>query len=437
MSENQGSKDQFSSLLGFLLVAIGAAVGVGSMWRFPYLCGANGGAAFIVAYLGVILLVGIPLLTAELSIGFASKQPPIKAYQTLHEGGKWHWAAFIHLAAAGSIISYTTCIVAWILNYFYQTAAGQLVGLDATALTANFQALTSNPLRVTIFGLIHLALCVIVVRGGLQKGAERVCKILMPVLAAILLIIIYNGLKLPNSSAGLDFLLKPDFSKFTFASLLAALGQAFFAIGMGILGGMVFGSYIKNPKEDLCKSSSCICISIIFAGLAAGFAIFPLVFAFGLEPTSGPGLAFLSLPNVFNHMAGGRALGTLFYLGFYIAAFTSTLGILEAITCMVKDLFHISRDKALMIIMPINVIYSVVTIYSERLFNFCDVLTSNYLIVGGVFVMSIFVGWVWGIDNFLAAINVRGAFARLWMRICVKYVGPVAIMVIFVGSFLQ
>ncbi len=437
MTEQHKPKEQFGSLIGFLLVAIGFAVGVGSLWRFPYVCGTNGGAVFILAYVVIILLVGIPLLTAEISIGFSSKAAPVKAYQTLAPGKKWYCAAYLHILAALFIFAYTAPIYAWILRYLFQTASGALAGMDSVQLGANFDILAGSSGTVILFALINWGVNVLVVRCGLEKGVERLCKILLPMLAVIMAIIIYQGLQLPGAGKGVAFLLDPDFSKFSFNSLLAALGQAFFAIGIGMLASMVFGSYIKNAKENICKCASFICTAIIVAGLGAGFMIFPMVFAFGLEPAAGPGLTFISLPNVFNQISGGRVIGTLFYLGFYIAAVTSSAGILESIVGALKDRFKISRGKALLVAVLLAVSIGIPSILSESFFANIDILTSNYIIVGGAFIIAIFVGWVWGMEKFLAAANVRNSFVRTWLTVCLKFVCPVAIIVIFIGSFIQ
>lgn len=436
MSDHYKPKEQFSSLIGFLLVAIGFAVGVGSLWRFPYVCGVNGGAVFILAYLAIILLVGIPLLTAEISIGFAGKSAPVKAYQTLAPGGKWHYAAYLHILAALFIFAYTAPIYAWILYYLFQTASGALAGMDAAQLSDNFSNLTVSSGTVILFACVNWSLNGLVVRCGLEKGVERLCKVLLPMLAIIMAIIIYQGLQLPGAGQGVAFLLEPDLGKFSFNSLLVALGQAFFAIGIGMLASMVFGSYIKNPGENLCKCAGAICTAIIVAGLGAGFMIFPMVFAFGLEPTAGPGLTFISLPNIFNQISGGRIIGSLFYIGFYIAAVTSSVGILEAIVCAVKDRFNLSRDKALAIAMLLAVAVGIPSIMSESFFANIDLLTSNYIIVSGAFIIAVFVGWIWGMDKFLAAANVRSSFVKTWLTVCVKFVCPAAILVIFVGSFI-
>jgi NSS family neurotransmitter:Na+ symporter len=434
VSESKAGGEKFSSFWGFLMVTIGFAVGVGSLWRFPYVCGSNGGALFIAVYLLIILFIGIPLLTAEMSLGFATKKTAMGAYKALKPGGPWHLASWLHIAAALFIISYTVPIYAWILNYVYRTVTGHFVSMSYDGLSAYFGDLTGDYPQVFVFLAVNWLLLFLVVRGGLQNGVEKISKFLLPILAVIMLVIIAAGLRIPGAGAGVEFLLKPDFSKFTFQSLLTALGQAFFAIGIGMLASMVFGSYIRDPGENICKNSVIVCASIIFAGLAAGFMIFPMVFALGMEPEAGPGLTFLTLPNVFNNVPGGRLIGSLFYIGFYIAAFTSAIGVLEALVATFRDIFSITREKALTILMILQVALGVPSVLYGPFFNFMDTVTSNYLIVIGAFIISIFVGWVWGIENFLDAANVKNRLVRMWLSICVKFISPVAIVIIFIGQ---
>jgi len=431
----KSGKEQFSSLLGFLLVAIGFAVGVGSLWRFPYVCGVNGGAVFIFAYLLIILIIAIPLLTAEISMGFSTKKTPVDAYKELAPGKKWYLGSYLHLLAALFIFSYTVPIYTYILNYIYRTATGFFINMDSAQIAQYFADFTVDYPKIFLFAGINWALIAIVVKGGLQGGVEKIAKFLLPLLAIIMAIIIIAGLRLPGAGEGVAFLLKPDFSKFSFGSLLAALAQAFFAIGIGMLASMVFGSYIANPKDNICKSAGIICVAIIFAGIAAGFMIFPMVFAYGLEPAAGPGLTFITLPNVFNQILGGRIIGTLFYLGFYIAAFTSAIGILEAIVGTLRDRLNISRNKALALSMGLAVLIGIPSILSTKFFGVIDLVTNNYIIVVGAFIISIFVGWVWGIDNFIAATNLQSPFAKRWLKVCVKYVSPVVIAIIFIAQY--
>ncbi|MCI2063233.1 MAG: sodium-dependent transporter [Eubacteriaceae bacterium] len=435
MSEGTSKNEGFSNIMGFIFTAIGFAVGVGSLWRFPYVMGSNGGALFIICYIVIILLIGVPLLTAEISMGFASQKTPIQAYQTLAPGKKWYLGAWLHIAAAVLIVGYTIPIYAWILKYIVATAMGTFEGMTAAQITAYFVAFSSDKTQIFIYGAINYLLTAIVVKGGLQKGVERVSRILLPVLAVIMIIIIVQGLRLPGSAAGVTFLLKPNTANFTMNSLITCLGQAFFAVGIAMLASMVFGSYIKNPKENIFKSASVICTALVCAGLMAGFMIFPMVFAAGLEPAGSVGLTFLTLPNVFNVIPLGRVIGVLFYFGFYIAAFTSTLGVVEALTGTFTEQFDMKRGKAIGITMLLCTCVAVPSILSDAVFNTLDMIENNYILIIGALIIAVFVGWVWKMDNCLEAINVKSKFVKGWMIFSVKYLSPIVIIFIFASQF--
>lgn len=435
MSDNK-QNEGFSSIAGFIFVAIGFAVGVGSLWRFPYVMGSNGGAVFILFYIIIILIIGIPLLTAEITMGFKAQKTAVQAYKTLAPESKWYLGSYLHIAAAVIIVGYTIPIYAWILKYIVATAAGDFSGLDANGVTEYFSAFTANKPQILLFAAVNYALTALVISGGLQKGVERISKLLLPLLAVIMIVIIIAGLRLPGAMEGVAFLIKPDFSKFTFDSLLVCLGQAFFAVGIAMLASMVFGSYIKNPGENIFKSASIICTALVLAGLAAGFMIFPMVFAAGLEPAAGAGLTFITLPNVFNQIPAGTVIGVLFYIGFYIAAFTSALGIAEAVVGVVKEQLGVGRGKALLITMCMIVAVAVPSILSDSFFNFLDILENQYILVIGALIIAVFCGWVWKMDNCLEAANIRHPFIRAWMTVSVKYLAPIAIIVIFVTQFI-
>lgn len=426
----------FSSIFGFLMVMIGFAVGVGSLWRFPYVCGTNGGALFILTYILVILFVGIPLLTAEMSMGFITQKTSINAYKELEQGKKWHLAGYLHLFAGLMVFSYTVPIYAWVLTYIYRTASGFFTGMDAQQIAASFDALNADPKTLLIAAVVNWVLITLVVSRGLQGGVEKISKIILPALAVIMVVCIIIGLRIPGATRGLSFLFEPKAENFSFSSFIAALGQAFFAIGIGMLASMVFGSCIKKKDEVLLKDASIISFAIICAGIAAGLMIFPIVFAFNLEPAAGVGLSLITLPNAFNSVAGGRLIGTVFYVGFYIAAFSSAISICESVTTTVMDTLNWSRKKALTLVLILAVIIGCVCILNLDIFDRLDVFTCNYVVVIGAFLISIFTGWIWGMDNCLDAANIRHPLARLWLKLCVKYVCPIAIAIIFIGNFI-
>jgi len=435
MSESNNTQG-FSSLAGFLLSIIGFAVGVGSMWRFPYVTGTNGGALFILTYILVILLIGIPLLTAEISIGYRAQKTAILAYKDLAPGRPWYLSGWLHLIVALLVLAYTLPIFAWILAYIWRTGTAFFAGMMPEAVQGAFIELTTDYKVVFFFAALNLALVALTVKNNLDTGVERLNVILLPLLALIMIVCIVIGLQYEGAGAGVTYLLQPDFSKFSIQSVTAAVGQAFFAIGIGMLASMVFGSYIKRKNANILRDSSLICLAIVVAGVASGLMIFPLVFAFGLEPAAGVGLTMITLPNVFNHMAGGQIVGTLFYVGFYFAAFTSAIGLCEAIVSVLMDLFHMARKKALSLTMVFCTVVGSCSIAVPGFLDVVDVVTSNYLLVASGFAITVFTGWVWGTDKMLDAAGVQTPWLRAWLAVSVKYLCPVAILIVFLANFL-
>ncbi|WP_454206520.1 sodium-dependent transporter [Peptoniphilus sp. Marseille-Q6390] len=431
--QNEG----FSSILGFIMVAIGLALGIGTLWRFPYVVGENGGAIFIFLYILIILVIGIPLMTCEVTIGYATGNAAIDAYKTLKPNTKWYLAGYLHTLAALIIVGYTSVIYAWIIKYIAGAFMGDFVGLDSQSIQTYFDAFNANKTTVFIFFLINFALNNAVIILGVQKGIERVSKILIPVLFVIMIIIIFFGLRLPGAKEGITFLFKPDFSKFSFNSVITCLGQAFFALGLAMLGSMVFGSYIKEKDENIFKDSTVICLALVFAGILSGFMILPIVFATGLTPGEGVGLTFLTLPLAFNVVPFGRVLSILFYFGFYIAAFTSSVGVLEAIVGQFMERFKLERIKALMLASAIIVAIAAVSIFYDPAFAFLDNIESNYILVIGCLIIALFSARAWKMENLLEAANIKSPFVRAWMNISIKYVSPIVIVIIFLSQFIK
>lgn len=431
--QNEG----FSSILGFIMVAIGLALGIGTLWRFPYVVGENGGAIFIFLYILIILVIGIPLMTCEVTIGYATGNAAIDAYKTLRPNTKWYLAGYLHTLAALIIVGYTSVIYAWIIKYIVGAFMGDFVGLDSQGIQTYFDAFNANKTTVFIFFLINFALNNAVIILGVQKGIERVSKILIPVLFVIMIVIIFFGLRLPGAKEGITFLFKPDFSKFSFNSIITCLGQAFFALGLAMLGSMVFGSYIKEKDENIFKDSTVICLALVFAGILSGFMILPIVFATGLTPGEGVGLTFLTLPLAFNVVPFGRILSILFYFGFYIAAFTSSVGVLEAIVGQFMERFKLERIKALMLASAIIIVIAAVSIFYDPAFAFLDNVESNYILVIGCLLIALFSARAWKMENLLEAANIKSPFVRAWMNISIKYISPIVIVIIFLSQFIK
>jgi len=431
--QNEG----FSSIIGFIMVAIGLALGIGTLWRFPYVVGENGGAIFIFLYIIIILVIGIPLMTCEVTIGYKTGNAAIDAYKNLKPGTKWYLAGYLHTLAALLIVGYTSLIYAWIIKYILGAVSGDFVGLTSEGIEAYFNDFNANKQVVFIFFLINFLLNNLVIILGVQKGIERVSKILIPILFIIMIVIIFFALRLPGAMEGIEFLFKPDISKFSLNSVITCLGQAFFALGLAMLGSMVFGSYIKEKNENIFKHSTVICLALVFAGILSGLMILPIVFATGLEPGEGVALTFLTLPVAFNLVPFGRILSVLFYFGFYIAAFTSSVGVLEAIVGQFMERFNLSRIKALIMASVIVVLIAAASIYSDALFNFLDNFESNYVLVFGCLTIAIFSARAWGMENVIEGANIKNSFVKIWMNVSIKYISPILIIVIFLSQFIK
>ncbi|SES78439.1 sodium-dependent transporter [Thorsellia anophelis] len=422
---------QFTSIFGFLMVIIGFAVGVGSLWRFPYIMGSQGGSYFLLAYTLLILIIGIPLLTAEMALGYHSKSVGSNSYKTIKPNTKWHYFGWLHIAAAIIIISYTVPVYTWILNFLYNTSIGTFKEIDQNSVQSFFENQIDTP-ALSIFAVINWALLFLVLKAGLQNGIEKWSKILMPMLAVIMIAIAIVGLTLPGGIEGVKFIFNLNHSEFSLSSIKEALGQAFFAIGIGMLGSMVFGSYIKGKDKPLLSLSTTICLAIIIAGILAGLMIFPLVFAYGFDPTGGPQLTFITLPLIFQNMPYGQLIGTVFYIGFYIAAFTSALAVFEAVISTLSAYMRLSRHQSMTITFLIVIITGFLSIYNQSVFDFLDTLTAGYLIVLGALFITIFTGYIWGMDNMLKAANITHPLAKMWMILSIKYISPIVIVFLFI-----
>ncbi|MCI5643357.1 MAG: sodium-dependent transporter [Peptoniphilus sp.] len=431
--QNEG----FSSILGFIMVAIGLALGIGTLWRFPYVVGENGGAIFIFLYILIILVIGIPLMTCEVTIGYATGNAAIDAYKTLKPNTKWYLSGYLHTLAALIIVGYTSVIYAWIIKYIAGAISGDFVGLTSEGIQNYFDTFNANKPIVFLFFLINFLLNDAVIILGVQKGIERVSKILIPILFVIMVVIIIFGLRLPGAIDGVKFLFKPDFSKFSMNSVIVCLGQAFFALGLAMLGSMVFGSYIKEKDENIFKDSSVICLALVFAGILSGLMILPIVFATGLTPGEGVGLTFLTLPLAFNVVPFGRVLSILFYFGFYIAAFTSSVGVLEAIVGQFMERFKLDRIKALILASVIIIGIAALSTFYDPAFAFIDNVESNYILVIGCLLIALFSARAWKMENLLEAANIKSPFVRMWMNVSIKYISPIVIVIIFFSQFIK
>lgn len=431
------SRDGFSSKMGFLLSSIGFAAGISSLWRFPYVCGENGGGLYLIVYSLFVIVLGIPLYSAEVAIGMASQKSPVGAYESLTTNKKWKAVGYINILAIIFASGYTMPVYGWIYSYLISAFTGELEGMTASQLTEHYNELSVNYPILILLVLISLLVSVLIIRNNLKNGLEKIVKPLLPLRIAVIVVLAVYAVTLPNGIEGVKFLFLPNFENFGINSILSALGQALFSLGIGMAVIIVFGSYQKPGQSNVIKNSAVISFSVIIISILSGLVIFPIVFSFGLTPDVGAGLTFVVMPNAFNMMKGGYIWGILFYTAFAIAAFLSNIAGLEAIVSFFMDKFNISRKKAIVFTVLSSLAIGIPSIYSTKIFSAFDFIMNNVLLVGGTFLMSIFVGWIWGIDKFAAAAGFSdNRIIYTAVKITVKYISPVTIFVLIMSMFI-
>ena len=450
-------REKFGSRLGFILISAGCAIGLGNVWRFPYITGVYGGAAFVLIYLFFLLILGLPIMVMELSVGRGSQASAALSFDKLEpEGTKWHWYKYGAIAGNYLLMMFYTTIGGWMLLYFFRMATGKFTGLNAEEIAGEFGALTQQPVLMTVFMAIVVTLCFLIVSRGLQKGVEKITKVMMIILLALMIILAVRSCTLEGASEGLKFYLYPDFGKLMESGLteviFAAMGQAFFTLSLGIGALAIFGSYI-DKKRSLSGEAVYITVLDTCVALVAGLIIFPASFAFGVNPDSGPSLIFITLPNIFNSMSGGRIWGTLFFLCMFFAAASTIIAVFENIISFAMDLTHCSRKKAVIINLIAIIVLSMPCILGFNLWSgfqpmgagtnvldLEDFFVSNNLLPLGSLIYLLFCtsryGWGW--KNFCKEANAGdGLKFPKWTRVYVSYILPLIVLFIFVQGYIS
>ena len=448
-------RENFQSRLGFLLVSAGCAIGIGNVWRFPYVAGQNGGGLFVLFYLLFLLTMGVPVLTMELAVGRASRKSAVQGYQALEKpGSKWHIHGWFCVAGCYLLMMYYTTVAGWMLDYFVRFLTGSFTGLDAAAISGAFGQMLQSPAEMTLFMALVVVLGFAVVSFGLQKGLERISKLMMTALLLLILMLAVNSCLLPGAGEGLKFYLLPSLSRAKeqglFSVITAAMNQAFFTLSLGIAAMEIFGSYMTRDNT-LTGEAVRICLLDTFVALMSGLIIFPASFSFGVQPDAGPSLIFVTLPNVFAGMRGGRFWGTLFFLFMTFASFTTVISVFENLIANCIDMFGFSRKKAvvancvflLLASMPCllgyNVLSGVHLIGGRDVLDTEDFLVSNLLLPLGSLVYLLFctTRWGWGFDNYLAEANAgEGLKLSAKLKPFFQFVLPALILLIFISGLL-
>ena len=443
-------REHLGSRLGFILLSAGCAIGVGNVWKFPWMAGQYGGGAFVLVYLLFLLIMGVPVLTMEFAMGRAAQKSPLKMYGQLKPGSKWGWHGYVCLAGNVILMMFYTTVAGWILQYFVDTAIGAFSGMDPASVEGMFPAMLGNPGKMTLYMGIVVVSGFAIISLGVQKGLERVTKCMMLALILLMWVLAINSIFLDGGAEGLKFYLVPSFAKMQeegiFNVIVGAMNQAFFTLSLGIGAMAIFGSYIGKDRA-LMGESVRVCLLDTMVALCAGLIIFPACSAYGVDVKSGPALVFMTLPNVFNNLPMGRLWGSLFFLFMTFAAFSTVLAVFENIVSCVSELTGWDRKKTCILcciaifllslpcVLGYNVWSNVRPIAGRDVLDSEDFIVSNLLLPIGSLIFIIFctTRYGWGWDKFLAEANEgTGLKVAKWMRPYMTYVLPVIVAVILV-----
>ena len=455
MQSSEGH-EQWSSRMAFIFAAVGSAVGLGNIWRFPYMAGENGGGAFVLVYIGFVLLVGIPVLIAELTIGRRGKMSPITSIQNVAEESgtsrRWGWVGHLAGLAGGlGLLSFYSVIAGWVLAYIIKAAFGIFAGIDAGGAAAEVQAFQDDTATMIFWHFVFIALTVFIVARGIKAGLEKAVTYLMPVLFALLLLLVGYAVVAGEFARALAYLFTPDFSKITGDTLLDAVGQAFFSLSLGLTTMVAYGAYL--PKNvSIHRSAALIAAADTGIALLAGMAIFPLVFAFGLDPAAGPTLIFETLPIAFGQMPGGAIFGTMFFILLGVAAITSSISQLEPAVSYFEERQDMNRARAALLGGGIAFLVGLLTVFSNNEWkdllplgfvgiteisgkaatfgNIIDFTVSNLIMPIASLLLAIYVGWFVSRDLLRKELQLpEGGIFKLW-HVLIKYFCPIAIFFI-------
>ena len=444
-------RETLKSRLGFILLSAGCAIGIGNVWKFPYIAGQGGGGAFVLFYLIFLVILGLPIMTMEFAVGRASRKSPVRAYQALEKPGqKWHIHGYFTLIGCYLLMMFYTTVAGWMLHYFYMTAVGKLAGLNAEQVAGKFTEMLASPATMTFWMVFVVVVSSLVCAKGLQSGLERVTKGMMIALLLIMVVLAVNSLFMPGAKEGLSFFLVPDFARMqevgVVNTLVSAMNQAFFTLSLGIGAMSIFGSYI-GKEHSLLGESVRIVVLDTFVAITAGLIIFPACFTYHVDQTSGPSLIFITLPNIFANMSMGRLWGSLFFLFMAFAAMSTVLAVFENIICCGMELTGCSRKKSSLVNLVLIILLSMpcvlgynlwawdgFAVFGGAVLDVEDFLVSNLFLPLGSLVYLLFcvTRYGWGWQNYKKEVNTgKGLKVQDWMRGYLTYVLPLIVVFIF------
>ena len=449
-------RESFQSRLGFLLVSAGCAIGIGNVWRFPYVTGQNGGGLFVLLYLIFLVIMGLPVLTMELAVGRASRKSAVLAYKALEKtGSKWHIHGWFAIFGCYILMMYYTTVSGWMLDYFVKFATGTFYhGMESSAAEGVFGTMLANPVEMGIFMVITVVLGFLVCSRGLQNGLEKISKYMMSALLILIVVLAVHSLTLSGAAEGLKFYLVPNLEtvkEVGIGSVIsAAMNQSFFTLSLGVAAMEIFGSYMSKDHA-LVGEGARICGLDTFVALLSGLIIFPACFSYGVEAGAGPSLIFVTLPNVFVNMAGGRVWGALFFLFMTFASFSTVIAVFENIMSFCMDMFGWSRKKAAFInciilliaslpcVLGYNVWSNLHIIGARDVLDSEDFLVSNLLLPIGSLIYLLFcvTKWGWGADNYFEEVNTgSGIKMKKWLKPYFQFILPILILIILVQGLI-
>ncbi|AZV45019.1 sodium-dependent transporter [Peribacillus asahii] len=441
------SQEQWTSKLGFILAAAGSAIGIGVIWKFPYMVGTNGGGIFFLMFILFTLIIGAPILITEFIIGRRTQKDAVRAYKELAPGTPWTLIGYCGVIASIILLSFYSVVGGWILSYLIRSVTNSLSNLTQQQYGDLFNTIISNPYETVIAQLIFMLITIWVVQGGIQQGIEKASKYMMPALFILFLVLLVRSLTLDGAMEGVKFFLKPDTSVLSEQTVLLALGQAFFALSIGISVMVTYASYL-NKNEDLTKSALSVVGLNIFIALLAGLVIFPAVFALGFDPASGPGLVFVVLPAVFNEIAFGSVFMFIFFILILFATLTSAFSILEIVVAAMVKGDEANRKKsswvAGILVFIIGIpsalsfgVLSHITLFNKSIFDIADFLVSNIALPVGALFISLFVGFqlkrLHVEEEFLSGSSYGKKIFKVWYFL-IRYIAPIAIAIVLLSS---
>lgn len=449
-------REQFKSRIGFILLSAGCAIGIGNVWRFPYVVGENGGGIFVLFYLIFLLLIGVPILSMEFSVGRASKKSPVKSFKVLEKTNqKWHLHGYMSLLGNICLMIFYTTVSGWMLKYFYNFLTGQFNGLSTADVQNVFSQVLASPSTNVFWMIVVVALGMFICSKGLQNGVERITKVMMIGLLGLIVALAIHGVLLDGGMAGVKFYLYPDFQKISELGLMnvivSAMNQAFFTLSIGIGSMAIFGSYL-NKEQTLLKEATNVAVLDTFVAIMAGLIIFPACFSFGINPDSGPSLIFITLPNVFVSMAGGQIWGALFFLFMSFASLSTVIAVFENIIACTMELLNIERKKAVVInfivisilslpcALGFNVLSGIQPLGTgSTILDLEDLIVSQFLLPLGSLVYLLFCTskYGWGFENYQKEANIgKGLKVPHWVKFYVTIILPIIVIFVFINGII-